>query len=87
MAEPTDGDPFIEGMDAFGRGVPCEACPYRDGSDERELWLSGWEEAKRLHGGNEHTAVRLERARQTSHKHGYASGSDCASQAVRHSGA
>ena len=48
MAEPTGGDPFIEGMDAFGRGVPREACPYPDGSEERELWLSGWEEAKAL---------------------------------------
>jgi ribosome modulation factor len=41
-------DPFLEGMDAFGRGVPLAACPYPDGSDERELWLTGWDEAKRL---------------------------------------
>jgi len=51
LAEPTGGDPFIEGMDSFGRGVPREACPYPEDSDERELWLSGWEEAKRLHVG------------------------------------
>ena len=51
MAEPTGGDPFIEGMDAFGRGVPREACPYPDSSDERELWVSGWEEAKTLNVG------------------------------------
>ena len=48
MAEPTGGDPFLEGMDAFGGGVPLAACPYPDGSDERELWLTGWDEAKRM---------------------------------------
>jgi ribosome modulation factor len=48
MAEPTGGDPFLEGMDAFGRGVPLDACPYSDGTDERELWVSGWDEAKRM---------------------------------------
>ena len=48
MAEPTGGNPFLEGMDAFGRGVPLAACPYPDGSDERELWLTGWDEAKRM---------------------------------------
>ena len=47
MAEPSGGDPFIEGMDAFKRDVPEDACPYPEGSDERELWLTGWEEAKR----------------------------------------
>ena len=54
MADPTGGDPFLEGMDAFGRGVLREACPYRDGSDERELWLSGWEKAKTLDVGPTH---------------------------------
>ena len=48
MPEPSGGDPFIEGMDAFERSVPLEACPYPDGSDARELWLLGWDEAKRL---------------------------------------
>jgi len=43
MAEPSGGDPFIEGMDAFERDVPEDACPYPEGSDERELWLTGWE--------------------------------------------
>ena len=51
MAEPSGGDPFIEGMDAFGRGVPLDGCPYPDGSDERELWLLGWDEAKRMNEG------------------------------------
>ena len=45
MAEPLGGDPFAEGMNAFGRGVRPEECPYPDGSDERELWLEGWNEA------------------------------------------
>jgi ribosome modulation factor len=45
MSEPLGGDPFAEGMDAFGRGVQREECPYPAGSDERELWLDGWNEA------------------------------------------
>jgi hypothetical protein len=48
MSEPSGGDPFVEGMDAFGRGVPLEARPYPEGSDEQELWLLGWDEAKRM---------------------------------------
>lgn len=55
MAEPTGGDLFIEGMDAFGRGVPLDGCPYSQGSDEQELWVLGWDEAKRL---NENGATR-----------------------------
>jgi ribosome modulation factor len=45
MSEPLGGDPFAEGMDAFGRGVQLEECPYPAGSEERELWLDGWNEA------------------------------------------
>jgi ribosome modulation factor len=52
MVEPS-GDPFIEGMDAFGRGIPLDACPYPDSSDEQELWLLGWDEAKRMNEGGD----------------------------------
>jgi hypothetical protein len=48
MGEPSGGDPFIEGMDAFGRSVPLDACPYPEGSEEHELWVLGWDEAKRM---------------------------------------
>ena len=44
MPDPTGG-PFAEGMDAYGRGVRREECPHPDGSEERKLWLSGWDEA------------------------------------------
>jgi ribosome modulation factor len=46
MAEPTGGNPFDEGMDAFGRGIERSACPYPEESDEREIWLEGWDDAK-----------------------------------------
>ena len=45
MTEPASGDPFAEGMDAFGRGARREDCPYPDGSDQRAAWLKGWDEA------------------------------------------
>ena len=45
MAEPTGGGPLAEGMEAYGRGVRREECPYPEGSEERTLWLKGWEEA------------------------------------------
>jgi len=48
MAELGDGDPFIEGIDAFERNVTFDACPYSKGSDEYELWLLGWYEGKRV---------------------------------------
>jgi len=49
MAEPTGGNPFDEGVDAFIRGLPAEACPYAADTDgaKREQWLDGWHDAKR----------------------------------------
>jgi hypothetical protein len=37
------GDPFREGLDAFGRGIPREECPHPEGTDEREIWQEGWD--------------------------------------------
>jgi hypothetical protein len=48
LSEPAGGDPFIEGMEAFGASVPLDACPYPEGSDEQELWSLDWDEAKRM---------------------------------------
>jgi len=48
MAEPSDDDPFIEGMDAFECHVALDSCPYPEGSDERALWLLGWDEAQHI---------------------------------------
>jgi ribosome modulation factor len=35
-----------EGLDAYGRGVPRSDCPYPQGSDEREIWFNGWDDAR-----------------------------------------
>lgn len=43
MAEPAGGIPFDEGLDAYERDAPRKNCPYREGSDEREGWLGGWD--------------------------------------------
>jgi len=37
-----------EGVDAFAAGTVRAACPYPVGSDEREVWLDGWDEAENL---------------------------------------
>ena len=34
-----------EGTASFLRGLPREDCPYPPGSEEREEWLSGWDQA------------------------------------------
>jgi ribosome modulation factor len=40
-------DEFLEeGIGAFETGTPREACPYPASSDERVLWLAGWDEAR-----------------------------------------
>lgn len=48
MSEPTGGDPYKEGQDACGRGVPRSDCPYPEDSDEREAWLEGWDDTSEL---------------------------------------
>ncbi len=48
MAEPMGGAPFLEGLDAFGRGVARQDCPYPPGSEEAEEWEEGWDEGNRL---------------------------------------
>jgi hypothetical protein len=45
MPVSAGGNPFDEGMDAFGRGIERTACPYPEDSDERlchvgEFYLS-----------------------------------------------
>jgi len=40
-------DKILEaGIRAFEAGAPREACPYPAHSEERELWLTGWDEAR-----------------------------------------
>ncbi|MDB5684876.1 MAG: hypothetical protein JWM75_2574 [Sphingomonas bacterium] len=36
-------DPYGQGMDAHARRVARAACPYPEGSEERERWLGGWD--------------------------------------------
>jgi ribosome modulation factor len=37
---------FDQGVYAYGRDVAREDCPYPKGSDEREEWQDGWDEAR-----------------------------------------
>ena len=39
----TDPDPFEEGQRAAREGIPAEANPYQDGSEQHALWASGHE--------------------------------------------
>jgi len=39
----TDPDPFEEGQRAARKGIPAEANPYRDGSEQHALWAAGHE--------------------------------------------
>jgi ribosome modulation factor len=39
---------FEHGIDAYGADTPRDDCPYPAGSDEREVWLGGWDEAKSI---------------------------------------
>jgi ribosome modulation factor len=40
-------DEILEaGISAYSAGVPRDACPYPIESDERRLWLEGWDGAK-----------------------------------------
>jgi ribosome modulation factor len=41
-------DIFGQGIDAYGAAISRENCPYPAGSDEREVWQDGWDEAKSL---------------------------------------
>jgi ribosome modulation factor len=41
--EPTGA--ASEGADSFMRDIPRENCPYPPGSDDREDWLRGWDQA------------------------------------------
>jgi ribosome modulation factor len=42
-------DKILEaGIRAFEAGTSREACPYSTPSKERELWLAGWDEARRV---------------------------------------
>jgi ribosome modulation factor len=39
---------FAQGLDAYGADIQRDDCPYAAGSDEREFWQDGWDEAKSL---------------------------------------
>jgi len=39
----ADKDPFEEGERAAREGIPAEANPYQDGSEEHALWAAGHE--------------------------------------------
>ena len=41
----SNPDPFEEGERAARNGIPAEANPYQDGSDEHALWAAGHEQA------------------------------------------
>ena len=43
-------DIFGQGIDAYGAAISRDDCPYPVGSDEREVWQDGWDEAKSLFG-------------------------------------
>jgi len=42
-------DPRHEGMEAYAEGVARSRCPHAPDTDERRLWLSGWDEARTIH--------------------------------------
>jgi hypothetical protein len=46
----ADRDPFEEGERAAREGIPAEANPYQDGSEEHALWAAGHE---KVAGANE----------------------------------
>ncbi len=39
---------FAEGMSARGLGKPVTACPYPEGSGDRDAWTDGWHEGDAL---------------------------------------
>jgi hypothetical protein len=41
----SDPDPFERGQRAARGGIPAEANPYQDGSEQHALWAAGHEEA------------------------------------------
>lgn len=40
----------IEGMDAYEADKSYDDCPYRKGSEKREIWKHGWDTAFELEG-------------------------------------
>ena len=40
----SDPDPFDRGQRAARDGIPAEANPYQDGSEQHALWAAGHEE-------------------------------------------
>ena len=40
----SDPDPFDRGQHAARGGIPAEANPYQDGSEQHALWAAGHEE-------------------------------------------
>jgi ribosome modulation factor len=37
---------FQQGVEAYGAGIARDNCPYPPGTEEREVWQDGWDEAK-----------------------------------------
>ena len=48
MADQDDNDRFDDGLEAFGRGIRREDCPYPYDSYECETWLKGWDHGHSL---------------------------------------
>ena len=40
----ADPDPFEQGQHAAREGIPAEANPYQDGSEQHALWAAGQEQ-------------------------------------------
>jgi hypothetical protein len=40
----TDPDPFEQGQHAAREGIPAQANPYQDGSEQHALWAAGHEQ-------------------------------------------
>jgi ribosome modulation factor len=46
MGSKDPGDAFKEGLDAYGGGFSRKENPHPEGSDEREEWFEGWDQAE-----------------------------------------
>jgi hypothetical protein len=49
----TDRDPFSDGEQAARDGIPAEANPYQDGSEEHALWAAGHEKVAKAREASE----------------------------------
>jgi hypothetical protein len=49
----TDPDPFEQGQRAAREGIPAQANPYQDGSEQHALWAAGHEQVAGVIEANE----------------------------------